>query len=142
MDSLAVRNNNPLNIRLTRDKWVGLSDVQDGKGFCKFISPLYGFRAAFVILRSYHRRGINTIRQIIATWAPPSENDLTNYYKFICAYLAAPQSFVVSLENQDLMCSLVRAMARFESGQWYDIDIIKEAYSLAFVPLPFPEQNT
>lgn len=132
MESLAVRNNNPLNIRLTQDKWVGLSSVQDGKGFCKFVSPLYGFRAAFVILRSYNCRGIKSVRQIVATWAPPSENNLSNYYQFVCSYLGVPQFYEVSLEDKDFICSLVRAMARFESGQWYDIEIISSAYSMVF----------
>ena len=54
------RNNNPLNIRRTETRWQGQVDGDD-KEFCSFASPVYGWRAALIILmRTYRKRGWNT----------------------------------------------------------------------------------
>jgi len=45
-----IRNNNPLNIRKSADKWQGLSTLQEDKEFFQFETIEWGWRAAFVIL--------------------------------------------------------------------------------------------
>ena len=42
-----IRNNNPLNIVQTKDKWQGLREKQYDKRFCEFIDMAHGYRAAF-----------------------------------------------------------------------------------------------
>lgn len=133
MDSRAVRNHNPLNIRKTSDKWQGLADVQSDKDFFKFRNDIYGFRAAFVILRNYEKFLKRlTIRNIITRWAPPSENATALYISFVSSFLGVPADAIITLDNKSFLCDFVRAMARFESGQWYVIHDISIAYDLAF----------
>lgn len=81
-----LRNNNPLNIRRSNDKWQGLSAAQEDKEFFQFLCAAYGWRAAFVILtRSYYaKRGINTIEGIISRWAPSNENNTEGYIRRVC----------------------------------------------------------
>ena len=76
-----IRNNNPLNIRRSGDKWQGLRTLQEDKAFCQFESMAYGWRAAFRLLchTYYGKYKLRTIRAIINRWAPPKEND-TQYY--------------------------------------------------------------
>ena len=76
-----IRNNNPLNIRKSKDKWKGLSLTQNDPSFCQFETLEYGWRAAFYLLTRtyYHKYRLFTIRAIINKWAPPSEN-LTSTY--------------------------------------------------------------
>ena len=94
-----LRNNNPLNIRLSSDRWQGqvlpqraiaeseqlVTEGKVGKSgegaFCVFESMAYGWRAAFRLLcHTYYKKyGLKTIRAIITRWAPPKEND-TQYY--------------------------------------------------------------
>ncbi len=68
-----IRNNNPLNIRRSKDKWKGLRAVQADAQFCQFESLEYGWRAAFYLLTRtyYHKYRLFTIRAIISKWAPP-----------------------------------------------------------------------
>ena len=80
-----LRNNNPLNIRKSGDKWQGLKALQEDKEFFQFESMAYGWRAAFVILcRTYYKRyGLKTISDIIYRWAPPKENNTSGYVKHV-----------------------------------------------------------
>ena len=76
-----IRNNNPLNIRRSKDKWKGLRAVQADAQFCQFESLEYGWRAAFYLLTRtyYHKYRLFTIRAIISKWAPPMENKTEAY---------------------------------------------------------------
>ena len=66
-----IRNNNPLNIRRSKDQWQGLDAKQNDPSFFKFESMAMGWRAAFVILTKtyYHKYRLFTIRKIIKRWA-------------------------------------------------------------------------
>ena len=98
-----IRNNNPLNIRLSSDKWQGQINVKgniDGNSslsseraggeavFCVFSSMEYGWRAAFVILcRTYYGKyGLKTIRDIVSRWAPAKENNTPAYIRHVSDY--------------------------------------------------------
>ena len=76
-----IRNNNPLNIRRSKDKWKGLRAQQTDAAFCQFESMEYGWRAAFCLLTRtyYHTYRLFTIRAIIQKWAPPNENNTRAY---------------------------------------------------------------
>ena len=76
-----IRNNNPLNIRKSKDKWKGLSLTQNDPCFCQFKTLEYGWRAAFYLLTRtyYHKYRLYTIRAIISKWAPPCENNSKAY---------------------------------------------------------------
>ena len=43
----AIRNNNPLNIRHSADRWDGMRMEQTDKSFVQFQSMAYGYRAAW-----------------------------------------------------------------------------------------------
>jgi hypothetical protein len=78
-----IRNNNPLNIRLSPDnRWQGRVPPRlnsDG-AFEQFQDPIMGLRAAAVLLiRHYDRRHLDTIRKLVEVWAPPNENDTESY---------------------------------------------------------------
>ena len=76
-----IRNNNPLNIRRSKDQWKGLAEQQNDRSFCQFKSLEWGWRAAFYLLTRtyYHKYRLYTIRGIISRWAPSCENDTSAY---------------------------------------------------------------
>ena len=76
-----IRNNNPLNIRRSKDKWKGMRAVQSDAAFVQFESLEWGWRAAFYLLTRtyYHKYRLYTIRAIISKWAPPCENNSKAY---------------------------------------------------------------
>ena len=83
MIARGIRNNNPLNIRRSKDKWQGLKALQTDAQFCQFETMAYGWRAAFVMLTRtyYHTYRLYTIRAIITRWAPPNENNTAAYIR-------------------------------------------------------------
>ena len=82
-----IGKNNPFNIRYSPlNKWLGLTGQT--KGFCDFQSLDYCVRAvAILVLRSYRKKDILTISEIINRYAPKSENNTDNYVSFVCARL-------------------------------------------------------
>lgn len=125
------RNNNPLNIR-KGSRWIGLSEDQSDKDFCRFDSLLYGFRAAFVLIRTHHRRAPLSVSALIRIWAPDNENRPSDYIRFVCGSLGIRPDTRIILEDRTSMCHLVRCMAFFESSNWYDIAMIADAYDIAY----------
>lgn len=61
--------------------WKGQTGCR--KGFCVFDTKAHGYRAAFVLLYNYVRRGYDTVSEIISRWAPESENNTKNYIRVV-----------------------------------------------------------
>ena len=82
------RNNNPLNIRRSADRWKGARTEQTDKNFVQFETMAYGYRAAWKVLESYWKHFCGkceaySVRNIIGRWAPPDENDTENYIRTV-----------------------------------------------------------
>ena len=69
-----IRNNNPGNIRKTNIKWAGEVVPGTDSAFEQFKSMPYGIRAMLVDIIGKHKRGLDTIQELINVWAPPFEN--------------------------------------------------------------------
>ena len=80
-----IRNNNPLNIRRSGDKWQGLRVLQEDREFFQFSEMKWGWRAAFRLLchTYYGKYKLRTIRAIITRWAPPKENNTEAYIRCV-----------------------------------------------------------
>ncbi len=80
-----LRNNNPLNIRRSGDKWQGLRVLQEDREFFQFSEMKWGWRAAFRLLchTYYGKYRLRTIRDIITRWAPPKENNTEAYIRSV-----------------------------------------------------------
>lgn len=126
LNTLAVKNNNPTNIKWNvnsrRDPWVG--QTGENGAFVVFSSPAYGFRAAARILKNYLARGTNTIASIIKAWAPDSDNnDTKSYIAYVSKRLNKLETSVITTKD---FPELLAAMARIESGkEWLMGDILK-----------------
>jgi hypothetical protein len=111
--ALGARNKNPLNIRYSSaNNWTG--QTGQNKGFCVFSDLKWGYRAAFKNLRSYHSRGLNTIRSIISSWAPQTENNTTDYIAYVVKQTGYNADAVLSFDF-DTYKPIVRAMSKIES---------------------------
>lgn len=117
-ENLGCRNRNPLNIRYSKlNRWKGLHPVTPCVGgFCHFIAPVYGYRAAVVLMKTYMTRyGCLTPATIISRWAPPSENDTALYIAAVCGRSRLGRDERLSADGPQLG-RLVAAMARQETG--------------------------
>lgn len=116
---LGLRNNNPLNIRVSNNNWLG--KVASDNGFEKFETLELGVRAGVKNLITYYNNyGLKTISKIIYRWSPPSENHTETYIKYVSGRmdLDANAIFVYSKQN---FAALVSAMSEIELGKSYGI---------------------
>ncbi|EPE2777911.1 hypothetical protein ACX7S9_000176 [Morganella morganii] len=111
-----VRNNNPGNIRKSKDVWVGQTG-NDG-ALVTFATPAHGIRATGRNLLSYTRQGYVTPEQIITRWAPPEDdNDTEGYIKFVSEYLNVPRDTRLDLTDLNTLTRLSMAIMIKENGQ-------------------------
>lgn len=112
-----LRNNNPGNIRITKDKWKGLRPVQEDKEFFQFTEMKWGYRALIRTLQNYRRRhGCQTIADFIRRWAPSTENNTGGYISRICREMQVPTTYVPDVEDKTTMCAFAAAISQVENG--------------------------
>ncbi len=128
MTARGLRNNNPGNLRHSAAfKWRGEVD-RDPQGFCIFDTAHNGLRACAVDVHSKWKRGLNTVRKIIAVYAPPNENDTAAYINAVCAALGAMQDAPLKLDGPGTLAVFVKAICRHENGSVpYDVSAIVAA---------------
>jgi len=108
-NTLADRNNNPGNIRP-----VG------GKGFRFFESALHGWEAMKKQLMRYYTgkttgRALQTIQDIVSTWAPAGDNnDPKKYAQDVAKWMGVSPNAVLNLTDPNTMGALMQSMARKE----------------------------
>ena len=139
-----IRNNNPLNIRHSADRWEGARVVQTDSSFVQFETMAYGYRAAWKTLESYWNHFYRKMQPytpsaIIARWAPPTENDTQAYIRTVLALsgLGGNENLPQPSRGVDVekLVRLVQAMTTMECGVPYkevDTEAIRKGYRLAF----------
>ncbi len=126
-----IRNNNPLNIRIG-NVWLGEVREPTDPDFEQFISMVYGVRAGFVLLRRYIRHyHRTTIPQVIAAWAPSTENNTGAYITAVCQMSKISRDETLDYYNQDQMFRLMDAMIFHECGQHINEQHIRDGYRFA-----------
>ena len=129
MTPRGITNNNPLNIRRTVTPWVGKVEKPSDPDFEQFVGMAHGLRAAMVNLRTIARRlwgrdKTVSIADVVAVWAPPSENDTYAYARAVASALFIEPDTPLDGVIFDLfptMMIVVRAMVNVECGAgWAD----------------------
>jgi hypothetical protein len=135
-----IRNKNPGNLRRS-DPWVGLAADQSDPEFCRFDDHVFGLRALMIVLLTYSRRHkIDSVREVIARWAPPNENNTAAYVAQVAARLSTGPDDEINIEKRSTLIALTRAIVRHENGRppdgapsdWYSQDLYDRAADLAF----------
>ena len=112
-----LRNNNPGNIRVTKDKWQGLRDKQEDKSFFQFTEIKWGYRALIRTLQIYRKRhGCQTIADFIKRWAPESENNTAGYINRVCKEMQVPNTYIPDINDKATMCAFAAAISQVENG--------------------------
>ena len=127
-----MRINNPCCIRLTKGTpWLGQTENPREKTFVTFTERVYGYRAAFLLLRKYIDRGYDTIGKIIRRWAPACENDTQAYINFVSRTVGMEADKHIGRDDRDTLLEMVRSMAAMESGIIEDKELLASAWTLA-----------
>lgn len=143
-----IRNHNPGNIELNKDKWQGLALEQTDGRFAQFKDPTWGIRALAVILINYQdKHRLRTIKSIINRWAPPVENETQAYVDFVADSSGFTQTEKLDMHNYNHLRPVLEAIIRHENGRgpkanantWYDDATIKTGLQRAGVVKPHSE---
>lgn len=116
MESRGLRNCNPGNIRISKDKFQGEVTPSRDKEFKQFESMAYGYRAIFAILHTYRKNGFDTIEKIITRWAPPNENNTEVYIARVEKTAGVPRTQVLTEDDGNIYLLIVEAISLVENG--------------------------
>lgn len=127
-----LRNNNPLNIRISGTPWQGKVTHNTDGTFEQFTSLEYGVRAALVNIRTYIRRDrLCNITQIISRWAPGSDgNNVKAYIEVVCSRSNLSATEIIKFNDKNKLCRLVWAMAYVECGVEISFGRVENAWAI------------
>lgn len=126
-----LRNNNPGNLRLSKDKWKGLRETQEDKEFFQFKSIEWGYRALIITLQTYREKhDCWNIRDFIKRWAPPSENNTEAYIKTVCAKMGVPEYWCPNVRDQITMIMFAASISYVENGVLAEIEDVAKGWDL------------
>ncbi|HHZ7380636.1 TPA: hypothetical protein ACWL1E_005255 [Klebsiella pneumoniae] len=121
-NTLADRNNNPGNIR-----------PAGGGGFRAFGSALEGWEAMKNQLMRYFTgkttgRRLQTIMDIVSTWAPAADNnDPAKYARDVAGWMGVSPTAALNLSDPNTMAMLMQSMARKEGYSNWDSPLAHQA---------------
>ena len=124
------KNCNPGNIEKSNDKFQGEVIPSQDKRFKQFQSMPYGYRAMFVTLDTYRKRGRDTIEKIITAWAPPVENHTDNYIECVAEWSGVDRNKVLTERSGEDYINIVAAMSRMENGVEAEMTEVKRGFTL------------
>jgi len=136
MTSRGIRNNNPMNIRISPNKWEGKVTPNTDGTFEQFKSPEYGIRAGAKLLITYSvHYQLNTVRLLINRFAPGSENPTDKYAEYVARYLNISPDAEIDVDNYNTMQQIIKAIIKFENrGEMpYSEDTVRDALKMAGV---------
>lgn len=131
-----IRNNNPLNLRISNNAWLGKVKHNTDGSFEQFVSMTYGIRAAIINIRTIVRRhnGPMTMAELIQIWAPGSDgNNTFAYINKVEELSNIRRHETINYRNKQQMAALVTAMANVENGlACITRDDVLAAYALIY----------
>lgn len=118
-DVRGFRNNNPLNLRVSKSNWLG--KIKQGKrdsSFEEFETLEYGIRAGIKNMNTWLSRGYNTVEKYIAKHAPANENDTAAYVRNVASWARVNPDSVITAKNK---AQIVASIIRMENGRTLQI---------------------
>lgn len=129
--SRGLSNRNPGNIRQSAVRYKGEVRPSRDPAFKQFESMPWGYRAIFVLLDTYRiRHGLETIRDMISRWAPPSENHTEIYIRAVADAVGIADDRPVDTRDRTTMLRMAAAISRVENGTAADMDDVELGWEL------------
>ena len=110
-----AHNNNPNNIRKSKDQWQGL--VGEKGGFVVFDTPEAGTRAAVKNMMTQASRGDDTLSKLITRLSPPNENETAAYISFVSSKTGIKPDDKIDWKNPKQVADLMKWVTIQEHGQ-------------------------
>lgn len=114
-----IRNNNPGNLNFVRQAGAVLEPPPfngDKPRFARFATKEDGLRAMRDQLIRYNRRGMDTVSQVVNTWAPSNENQTNKYIATVCKLSGFTPHQRLGTFTPDILSKLMHGMIVVENG--------------------------
>lgn len=112
-----IRNNNPGNIMRSDTQWQGEVAGNDPR-YASFETPEAGVRAMGKTLLTYQdTHGINTVQDIVARWAPATENNTASYVSSVAKAMGVNPTQPLDLHNPATLTAITKSIIQFENGK-------------------------
>ena len=112
-----LANRNPGNIRRSAVRYRGEVQPSRDPAFKQFETMAWGYRAIFVLLDTYRvRHGLRTLAEMIARWAPPTENRTDAYIRAVAERTGIPADRPLETRDRATMIPVAAAISRVENG--------------------------
>jgi hypothetical protein len=129
--SRGIANCNPGNIRRSRVRYKGECHPSTDESFKQFEAMEWGYRAIFILLDTYRvRYGLRTLSEMIARYAPPSENHTALYIDAVCDMTGIGADEPLNTRSKRDMIPLVGAMSKVENGVQPDFEDVEAGFNL------------
>ncbi len=126
-----LANRNPGNIRRSAVRYRGEVQPSRDPAFKQFETMAWGYRAIFVVLDTYRvRHGLRTIAQMIARWAPPTENHTQAYVRAVVEHTGIPADRPIDTRDRTTMIPVAAAISRVENGTDADLRDVERGWEL------------
>lgn len=114
--------------------WFGsryTESVEIPRGYKLFETIEYGYRAMFLILRSYETLyGLSRLDSIIARWNRGRRISTREYIRAVANGLGMARNGYIDLRCEESAVRLVRSMIRVEYGFWEEWEVLRRAWGL------------
>jgi hypothetical protein len=127
--------NNPGNIREVGIKWKGRRPSENP--FVIFETLPFGTRALLIQIRTYLKRGDNTLLKFFTKYAPRSENDTQSYIKTVSKITGIKPDEIIKPTISNLK-KLAVAISKVETGTALTTTQVDEGARLLNFNLPSP----
>ncbi|MDT9810401.1 lytic transglycosylase [Citrobacter freundii] len=136
------RNNNPGNLNFAGQ--AGAELERPGGRFARFETAFDGLRALSRQLMLYAGRGINSVEQIISTWAPASDNNNTAaYIQAVSQRLGVDPRVALNMKDPQTMSALMSSIIHHENGRnIYSRELIGKAAVAGIGGTQVSQKNT
>ncbi len=126
-----LANCNPGNIRRSADRYRGEVRPSRDPAFKQFESLAWGYRAIFVVLDTYRvRHGLDTLAQMIARWAPPTENRTQAYIQAVADRTGIAPDRPIDTRDRRTMVPVAAAISQVENGVAADPREVERGWEL------------
>ncbi len=115
--SRGLKNCNPGNIRQSKSRYKGEVRPSRDPAFKQFESLAWGYRAIFMLLHTYRtRHNLRTLAEMIARWAPPTENRTDAYIRAMARSTGIAPDEPLDTLDRKTMEPIAAAISRVENG--------------------------
>lgn len=117
--TVAERHNNPGNLVFAGQRGATKGETVAGHTFAKFKSTEEGIAALYRQLQLYHKRGIDTLTEVMSVYAPEGSNNTAAYVQALSQSTGLDPNQQLNFNDPATAAAMIRGISKHEAGKSY-----------------------